>query len=61
MTNFRIAFEKLDGVTPYEVRKRKINPGYDHVNVHVVFYIKMDGKFTRKERLVADGHTIVPP
>ena len=28
MTKFRIAFEKLDGVTPDEMRKGKIKPGY---------------------------------
>ena len=61
ITNFRIAFEKLDGITPDEMRKGKIKPGYDHVNVHMVFDIKMDGKFTIKARLVADGHTTAPP
>ena len=48
------------GVTPDETRKRNIKPGYEHVNVHMVFDIKMDGKFTRKSILVADGHTTVP-
>ena len=56
-----IAFEKLDGVTPENTRKGKINPGYEHVNVHMIFYIKKDGKFTRKSRLVANGHTTSPP
>ena len=61
MTNVRIKFEKLDGVTPDEMRKGKIKPGYEHVKVHILSYIKMDGKFTRKDRLVADGHTTEPP
>ena len=61
ITNVRIAFEKLDGVTPDEIRKVKINTGYDHVNVHMIFDINMDVKFTIKSRLVADGHTTVPP
>ena len=43
------------------MRKGNINPGYDHVNVHMIFGIKMDGNFTIKERLVADGHTTAPP
>ena len=60
MENVRIAFDKLDGVTPDEMRKGKIRPGYEHVNVHILFDIKMDGKFTRKEILVADGHTTAP-
>ena len=61
MTNVRIVFEKLDGVTPDEISKGKINPGYEHVNVHMILYIKMAGKFTRKKILVADGHTTAPP
>ena len=43
------------------MRKGNIQPGYEHVNVHMIFDIKMDGKFTRKEILVADGHTTAPP
>ena len=61
MTNVHIAFEKLDGVTPVEMRKGKIKLGYEHVNVHMIFDIKMDGKLTRKSILVADGHTTAPP
>ena len=61
MANFRIAFENLDGVTPNEMSKRNIKPGYEHVNVHMIFDIKMDGKFTRKEILVAKSHTTSPP
>ena len=60
MTNVHIVFEKLDGVTPDEMRKEKIKPGYEHVNVHMMFDIKMDEKFTRKARLVANGHTTGP-
>ena len=57
MMNVRIAFENLDGVTPDKMRKGKIKPGYEHVNLHMIFDINMDGKFTRKARLVSDGHT----
>ena len=60
MANLLIAFDKLKGVTPDETRK-KIRPGYEHVNVHMIFYINMDGKFNIKERFVADGHTKPPP
>ena len=60
MTNIRIVFEKLDSVTPDEMRKGKIKPVYEHVNVHMIFDIKMDGNFTRKARLVADSHTTAP-
>ena len=41
--------------------KVKIEPGYEHVNVHMIFDIDMDGKFTRKSRLMVDGHTTAPP
>ena len=61
MRNVRIEFEKLDGVTPDEIRKGEIKPKYEHANVHIIFEIKMDGKFTIKARLVADGHTTAPP
>ena len=43
------------------MRKGKINPGYCHINVYMIFDIKMDGKFTMKTRLVDDGHTKAPP
>ena len=42
------------------MRKGKIKPGYEHVNVHMIFYIKMDRNFTRKAILVADGYTTAP-
>ena len=61
MKNVCIAFEKLDGVTTDETSKGGIKPGYDRINVHMIFYIKMDGKFTRKAILVADGHTTPLP
>ena len=61
MTNVRILFEKIDGVTLDEMSKWKIKPGYEHVNVHMIFDIKMGGNFTRKSILVAGGHTIAPP
>ena len=61
MTNVRISFEKIDGVTPYEMRKANIKHGYEHANVHIIFYIKMDGEFTIKARLVANGYTTAPP
>ena len=61
MTNVRISFEKLDGVTPDEMRKGKINSGYEHFNLHMIFDIKMDGNFTRKVILVAYDHTTALP
>ena len=61
MKNVRIAFEKLEGVTPEEMEGGKIKPGYKFCSTHMVFDIKMDGKFTRKARLVADGHKTDAP
>ena len=61
MTNVRISFEKLDDVSTDMMRKGETEPGYEPVNVHMIFHINMDGEFTRKARLVADGHTIAPP
>lgn len=61
MSNVRIAFEKLDGVAKEDMKLGKIKPGYKYCGTHMIFDIKMDGKFTRKARLVADGHmTDVP-
>ena len=43
------------------MKKGDIKPGYEHVNVHMIFDINMDGKFTRKSILVADGHITAFP
>ena len=61
MANIRTEFEKLDGVTPNKMRKANIRLGYKKINVHMIFDIDMDGKFTKKLGLVADGHTKAPP
>ena len=61
LKNRCIVFERLDGVTPDEMRKGKIKYRYEHVNVHMIFDIKMDGKFTNNEILVANIHTTAPP
>ena len=57
MANVCILFEKIDSIKPNETRKGKFRPGYERVNVHMKFDIKMDGRFTRKARMMADGHT----
>jgi hypothetical protein len=62
MKNVRVAFEKLEGVNEAQMKTGKIKPGFKYVGTHMIFDIKMDGKFTRKARLVADGHkTDAPP
>ena len=61
MTNVCITFVKLDGIASDDMSKGKIKTGYEHFNVHMIFDINMYGKFTRKARLVANGHTTEPP
>ena len=56
MKSVRIAFDELEGVTEEEIQTGKVKPGYKYCGTHIIFDIKMDGKFTRKARLVADGH-----
>ena len=61
MMHVRISFDNLDDITPDGIRKGKIKPVYEHVNVHIIFDIKMDGKFARRELLVYNSHTTAPP
>jgi len=61
MKNVQIAFEKVDGVDEKQMRTGKVKPGYSFCSTHIIFDIKMDGSFTRKARLVADGHKTRPP
>ena len=61
MRNVRVAFEKIDGVTKTQMKRGKIRPGYSFCSTHMIFDVKMDGSFTRKARLVADGHKTKPP
>ena len=56
MTSFRIALKKLDGVTPEQMWTGQIKPRYNCFSTHIIFYIKMDGKFIRKDRFVADSY-----
>ena len=58
--NVRIAFEKVDGVNEEQMRTGKVKPGYSFCSTHMIFDVKMDGSFTRKARLVADGHKTKP-
>ena len=55
-------FERWDKASADELRKRpQLLPTYKEASVHMVFDIKLDGKFTRKARLVADGHKTETP
>ncbi len=61
MRNIRVAFEKIDGVAEMQMKTDKVRPGYSFCSAHMIFDVKMDGSFTRKARLVADGHKTKPP
>ena len=43
------------------MREGKVKLGFIYVGIHMIFYIKMDGKFTRKSRLVAGRYKTLPP
>ena len=60
MSKVLIAFEKLE-VSPEEMRRGQVRPGFQEIKLHWVFDVKMDDNFTRKARLVAGGHTTETP
>ena len=53
MSNIRVAFKILDD--------GKIPPGFQEMQCHMVFEIKLEGPFRRKCRLVAGGHMVDAP
>ena len=55
MKNVRIAFKIFQG----EVKDIPI--GYQNVDCHMIFDIKMGGSFRRKARMVAGGHNTEVP
>ena len=55
MRNVRIAFEEFNG------DKQDIPPGYQYVDCHIIFDVKMGKNFRRKARMVAGGHTTITP
>ena len=54
MKNVRIAFEEFDG----DVNNLK---GYQHIDCHMIFDVKMGENFRRKARMVAGGHKTTTP
>ena len=57
----RVAFESWEeGSLEDAIRVQKL-VGYQEICCHMIFDIKMDGRFTRKARYVASGHTTDPP
>ena len=61
MKTVRVAFENYSDCTIEECRCGEKLIGYKEVTGYLVFDIKLDGKFTRKARYVADGHKTAPP
>ena len=61
MKNVRTAFDELERVTEEKMQTGKIKLGYKYCGTHMIFDIKIDGKFTKKTRLVADGHKTNAP
>lgn len=55
MKNVRIAFEEWKG------EASELPPGYQKINCHIVFDIKMGENFRRKARMVAGGHMTETP
>ena len=56
MKNVRIAFEEYDG------NPADLPPGFQQIDCHMIFDIKMGENFRRKARMVAGGHqTSTPP
>ena len=54
MNSVRIYFDIFDG----EVNYLK---GYQFVEFHIIFYIKIGEIFRRKSRMIAGGHTTASP
>ena len=61
MSNVKVAFKKWEKGTVSDAKSGQGLPGYQQIKCHMIFDIKMDGKFTRKARFVAGGHTTDPP
>ena len=57
MVSVRPAFKKWENRDVNEALNRNKLVGYQWITCHLICYIKMDGKFTRKARFVAEGHT----
>jgi hypothetical protein len=55
MKNVLVAFEEFDG------KEEDIPPGYQYIDCHMIFDIKMGENFRRKARMVAGGHKTVTP
>ena len=49
-------FEMMEGISPDKIRLLRYSlPGYKEIGYHLIFDVKLDGKFTRNVRLVANS------
>ena len=61
MANIRVDFGFFNGMKPEYIREGKITSGFRYVGTHMIFDIKMDGKFTCKARLLSGRQKTSPP
>ena len=61
MKNVRVAFEAWEKGSLYDARRSQKLVGYQEIRCHMIFDIKMVGRFTCKTRYVASSHTTDPP
>ena len=61
MSKARVAFEKLEGLIPGDVRNKNALVVYKEIKGHMIFDVKLDRKFTRKSRIVGGEHMTEPP
>ena len=54
-------FQKLEGALLEHIRYSTVNPGYKEIKCHIIFDIKVDGKFIQKARFVSGVHSTDPP
>ena len=60
MDNVRVAFEVLKRVTPEQTREGMVKPRFKYFGTHIISDIKIAGKFTLRDRIVAGGHNTTP-
>ena len=61
MNNVRVAFESWEEGSLEDARCGQKLVVYQEIRCHMIFYIKMDGRFTRKACYFSGGHTTDPP
>ena len=57
MNNVCVSFEAWEEGSLEDARCGQKLVGYQEIRCHIIFDINMDGRFTRKDYYVDDGHT----